>query len=76
MHSKNAFSTRQTTPQDDRAKLLATAEARLRPQIVRRRSALGRLLPDLEHQRLTPMANFRGLILGCIEAKFCKKICV
>ena len=21
-------------------------------------------------------ANFRGLVLGCIEAKFCKKICV
>ena len=26
----------------------------------------------------TPLdrANFRGLVLGCIEAKFCKKICV
>ena len=21
-------------------------------------------------------ANFRGLVLGCIEAKFCRKICV
>ena len=23
-----------------------------------------------------PPANFTGLVLGCIEAKFCKKICV
>ena len=24
----------------------------------------------------TPGANLTGLVLGCIEAKFCKKICV
>ena len=22
------------------------------------------------------LANFRGLVLGCIETKFCKKMCV
>ena len=30
---------------------------------------------DLRQVRLD-RANLRGLVLGCIEAKFCKKICV
>ena len=25
---------------------------------------------------VSPPANFRGLVLGCIKAKFCKKLCV
>ena len=25
---------------------------------------------------LTQLPNFEGLVLGCIEAKFCKQICV
>ena len=26
--------------------------------------------------KLADQTNFRGLVLGCIEAKFCKQICV
>ena len=29
-----------------------------------------------EAGRRLDRANFRGFVLGCVEAKFCKKICV
>ena len=29
-----------------------------------------------DHGRVQDRPNFRGLVLGCIEAKICKKICV
>ena len=32
------------------------------------------LLIDLARRRIS--SDFRGLVLGCLEAKFCKKICV
>ena len=42
--------------------------------------AVDRAAPRLAWQReqlhFQPAANFRGLVLGCIEAKLCKKICV
>ena len=34
------------------------------------------LPPDLSSNRTRERANFTGLIIGCIEANFCKKICV
>ena len=58
-------------------------EAEVRgPLLARRRGLAGQLpaqrrderaLPDL--RSLDP-ANLTGLVLGCIEANFCKKICV
>ena len=33
-------------------------------------------LPSSAARRRSDRANFTGLVLGCIEAKVCKKICV